>query len=80
MRVPQQDLMGTVLLLGVNREKAHGLRIIFSRGAAREAIHQMKQGRLLGTLIDQNTRVRDGGEFLDFFGLPVPSSVSPAVR
>ncbi len=67
------------LLNSGGREKVRGLRIIFSRGAAREAIKQMKQGAHLGTLIDQNTRVRDGGEFLDFFGLPVASSVSPAV-
>ena len=67
------------LLNADSREKVHGLRIIFSRGAAREAIKQMKKGMHLGTLIDQNTRVRDGGEFLDFFGLPVASSVSPAV-
>jgi len=67
------------LLNSGSREKVRGLRIIFSRGAAREAIKLMKQGMNLGTLIDQNTRVRDGGEFLDFFGLPVASSVSPAV-
>ena len=67
------------LLNSGSREKAHGLKIIFSRGAAREAIELMKKGMHLGTLIDQNTRVRDGGEFLDFFGLSVPSSVSPAV-
>ena len=67
------------LLNSGSREKAHGLKIIFSRGAAREAIKLMKQGMHLGTLIDQNTRVRDGGEFLEFFGLPVASSVSPAV-
>ena len=67
------------LLNSESREKAHGLRIIFSRGAAREAIKLMKKGMHLGTLIDQNTRVRDGGEFLEFFGLPVASSVAPAV-
>lgn len=67
------------LLNSESREKAHGMKIIFSRGAAREAIKLMKKGMHLGTLIDQNTRVRDGGEFLDFFGMQVPSSVSPAV-
>ena len=67
------------LLNSESREKAHGLRIIFSRGAAREAIKLMKRGMHLGTLIDQNTRVRDGGVFLDFFGMRVASSVSPSV-
>ena len=67
------------LLNSGSREKAHGLKIIFSRGAAREAIKLMKKGMHLGTLIDQNTRVRDGGEFLEFFGMQVASSVSPSV-
>ena len=67
------------LLNSGGREKVRGLRIIFSRGAAREAIRQMKLGMHLGTLIDQNTRLRNGGEFLDFFGIPVASSISPAV-
>ena len=67
------------LLNSGSREKARGLKIIFKRGAAREAIKLMKRGMHLGTLIDQNTKVRSGGEFLEFFGLPVCSSVSPAV-
>ena len=67
------------LLNSGGREKQKGLHIIFSRGAARTAVKLLKQGMSIGTLIDQNTRVRDGGRFLDFFGLPVASSVSPAV-
>ena len=42
------------------------------------ALTALKQGKSIGILIDQNTRVRDGGEFVDFFGLPVPSSTAPA--
>lgn len=67
------------LLNSGGREKLKGLHIIFSRGAARAAVKLLRQGFSLGTLIDQNTRVRDGGKFLTFFGLPVASSVSPAV-
>jgi KDO2-lipid IV(A) lauroyltransferase len=61
-----------------NREKEKGLRIIFSRGAVRESIKALRNGLGVGTLVDQNTRVRDGGAFVDFFGLPVPSSKAPA--
>ena len=67
------------LLNSGNREKVKGLRIIFSRGAARTAIKLLKAGWNIGLLIDQNTRVRDGGEFIDFFGLPAASSLAPAV-
>lgn len=61
-----------------NREQVTGLEIIFSRGAIRAALKALREGRGVGTLIDQNTRVRDGGEFVNFFGLPVPSSTAPA--
>lgn len=67
------------LLNSHGREKAQGLKIIFARGAMRAAVRALRDGVSLGTLIDQNTRVRDGGEFVDFFGLPAPSSMAPAV-
>ncbi len=61
-----------------NREQVTGLEIIFSRGAIRASLKALREGRGVGTLIDQNTRVRDGGVFVNFFGLPVPSSTAPA--
>ncbi len=61
-----------------NREKEHGLKIIFSKGAIRSAVKALHQGLGIGTLIDQNTRLRDGGVFVNFFNMPVPSSKAPA--
>lgn len=61
------------------REQESGLRIIHTKGAMRACLKALKDGYGVGTLIDQNTRVRDGGTFVDFFGLPVPSSTAPAV-
>ncbi len=55
-----------------------GVRIIHSKGAVREMLHAIEDGYAIGTLIDQNTRVRDGGIFVNFFGLPVPVSRAPA--
>ncbi len=66
------------ILNGGNREKVSGLEIIFANGAIRAALKALRSGLGVGTLIDQNTRVRDGGVFVDFFGLPVPSSTAPA--
>lgn len=60
------------------REKIKGLEIIFAKGAVREAIRALRGGRGVGTLIDQNTKARVGGVFVDFFGLPVASSAAPA--
>ena len=67
------------LLNADNREKTAGLEVIFSKGAVRAALQALADGKSIGTLIDQNTRGRDGGIFVDFFGLPVPSSTAPAV-
>ncbi|MBR1951774.1 MAG: hypothetical protein IKA32_04315 [Lentisphaeria bacterium] len=65
------------LLNARNREKVKGLEVIFSKGAVRAALSALRRGCSIGILIDQNTRVRDGGEFVDFFGVPVPCSTAP---
>lgn len=64
------------LLNNGKREKV-GMRVIFTRGAVRASIKAIREGMCLGTLVDQNTKVRRGGVFVNFFGIPVPSSVAP---
>jgi len=66
-------------LISGRREKTGGLKIIFAKGAMKAAIKALRSNMSIGTLIDQNTRVRDGGEFVEFFGLPAPSSTAPAL-
>lgn len=56
-----------------------GNRVIYEKGAVRGMIKAIKDDCFVATLIDQNTRVRDGGVFIDFFGLPVSSSRAPAM-
>ncbi|MBQ7396141.1 MAG: hypothetical protein IJW08_06350 [Lentisphaeria bacterium] len=58
---------------------AAGFEVIFSKGAMRGCISALRDGKSLAILVDQNTRVRDGGVFVNFFGVPVPSSTAPAV-
>ena len=65
-------------LLNKKCREIQGLRVIFSKGAMKETIKALREGLTIGTLIDQNTRIRDGGIFVNFFGLPVPSSKAPA--
>ncbi len=60
-----------------NRERG-GIKIIFSQGAMKEALRCLNEGMSMGTLIDQNTRVRNGGIFVNMFGIPVASSRAPA--
>jgi KDO2-lipid IV(A) lauroyltransferase len=55
-----------------------GNKVIPTKGAVKGMLKALKEGYAMATLIDQNTRVRDGGVFVDFFGLPVPTSKAPA--
>ena len=61
-----------------NRKQVPGFEVIFSRGAVRASLKALRKGFNIGILIDQNTKVREGGTFVNFFGLPVPCSKSPA--
>jgi KDO2-lipid IV(A) lauroyltransferase len=56
-----------------------GNRVIPAKGAVKAMMKALKDGYALATLVDQNTRVRDGGIFVDFLGLPVPVSRVPAL-
>ena len=56
-----------------------GNRVIPAKGAVKEMMRALKDGYALATLVDQNTRVRDGGIFVNFLGLPVPVSRVPAM-
>jgi len=64
----------------LNSERSsQGTRIIPAKGAVKGIMKALKDGCFIATLIDQNTRARDGGVFVDFFGLPAPISRAPAM-
>jgi len=56
-----------------------GVEIIHSKRGMLHLVRAMENGSAAGLLIDQNTRVRDGGIFVDFFGMKCPVSRSPAI-
>jgi KDO2-lipid IV(A) lauroyltransferase len=59
------------------RSRAHAGFQVISRGHdTREVIRCLKEGRMLMTLIDQDTKVK--GIFVDFFGIPAHTATSPA--
>ena len=58
---------------------SEGSRVIRAKGAVKGMMKALKDGYFVATLIDQNTRARDGGVFVDFFGLPVCTSRAPAL-
>lgn len=66
-------------LISSGRKGEDSVEIIHSEGAARAMKHALQTGKSIGILIDQNTKGRDGGIFVNLFGLPVPVSRAPAV-
>jgi len=57
---------------------SHGMQVIWEHGAARGIIKVLRAGKPVAVLMDQNTRVHEGGIFADFFGLPVSVTRGPA--
>jgi len=57
----------------------NGLEIIPREGAVRGVFSALRRGSNVGILIDQNLSPKHGGLFVDFFGLPVPTSPLPAI-
>ncbi len=57
----------------------NGLKLIPRTGAAKNVVSAIRKGTSIGFLIDQNLSPKHGGIFVDFRGLPVPSSPLPAI-
>lgn len=55
-----------------------GTHVIPKKGALRKIIDKLKQGEMIGILIDQNVS-RDEGVFVDFFGYPAATNRGPAL-
>lgn len=55
-----------------------GQVIIPQQGAARKLMQGLRKRHKLAVLLDQNTRPRDGGIFVDVFGFQAPVSSAPA--
>lgn len=54
-------------------------KMIPMQGAVRGLLRALHRGIYIALLLDQNTKPRDGGIFVDFFGLSVPMSTSAAL-
>jgi KDO2-lipid IV(A) lauroyltransferase len=56
-----------------------GQQVVARQGAVRSLLTTLRQGGRVALLADQNTLPSEGGEFVDFFGAPVPISNAAAV-
>ena len=64
--------------LFVKLREQSGQKIIPQKGAMRQMMKVFKENGNVALLLDQNTLPRDGGVFVNLFGLPVPVSSAPA--
>lgn len=55
-----------------------GQKIFKQQGAMRKMLGTLKNKGKVALLLDQNTLPKNGGLFVEFFGLPVPVSSAPA--
>jgi KDO2-lipid IV(A) lauroyltransferase len=63
----------------INRIRQHsGQRIIPREGALKGMLRVLRDHGIVGLLLDQDTRVADGGVFVEFFGVPVPIASAAA--
>lgn len=62
----------------VKLRELSGQKIIPQSGAMRQMMKVFKGNGNVALLLDQNTLPRDGGVFVNLFGLPVPVSSAPA--
>lgn len=63
----------------INRlREASGQRIVPRAGALKALVRVLRDNGSVALLLDQDTRVEDGGLFVPFFGLPVPISGAAA--
>ena len=75
VRSPRNPWLNRLISSG---RMVEGVTIVYSKGAVRGMVSALREGRSVGILIDQNTRLSQGGDFVDFFGMPVPVSMAPA--
>ena len=57
---------------------ATGAKIAHQKGAVKALVNSLRNKQSIGLLVDQNTKIHQGGIYGDFFGLPATVSRSPA--
>ncbi|MFC1498699.1 lysophospholipid acyltransferase family protein [Verrucomicrobiota bacterium] len=56
-----------------------GSEVALKEGAIKTLLRTLNEGGRVALLLDQNTLPEEGGEFVDFFGLPAPMSKAVAL-
>ncbi len=56
-----------------------GVHPIFKKEASREIVRLLRQNQLVGLVLDQDTKPKEGGIFVEFFGVKASTLSAPAV-
>lgn len=56
-----------------------GVHPIFKKEAGREIVHLLRQNKLVAFVLDQDTKPKEGGIFVDFFGHKASTLSAPAL-
>lgn len=62
----------------IERREVTGQKIVPRGGALRKLLGVLRAGGKTAFLVDQNTPEKEGGVWVDYFGLPVPVTPAPA--
>ncbi len=62
----------------IKRREITGQKIIPREGALRKLLHVLRNNGKTAFLVDQNTEEKEGGIWVEYFGLPVPVTPAPA--
>ncbi len=62
----------------IEARRKNGQSIVKREGAVRTLLRILQQQGKIALVLDQNTKLSEGGQFFTFFGLPVPVSTAPA--
>jgi Kdo2-lipid IVA lauroyltransferase/acyltransferase len=63
----------------LNIRESKGNEVIYKRNSARHILKNLKSEKSTGILMDQNTRSREEGIFVNFFGIPAATTTSVAL-
>lgn len=74
VRTPRNPYLGKLITGG---RSVKNVQIIESRGGMMKLVHAMENGSAAGMLVDQNIKARNGGAFVDMFGLRCPVTRFP---
>lgn len=56
-----------------------GLRLLPPRGSIKQIVKSLRQGEVVGLVVDQRTSKEEGGELIPFFGKNAWTTLAPAV-